>query len=87
MANTNKNNDWKTLFLRKQAQKRVLIVQYPEQPAQYFPKLKILMARDRRGPTSEAFTRATLPTYVLTRFERPCEVVFDRKYELSPGSI
>lgn len=94
LANTNKNNDWKNFLPTQTSSKEsfTLIVQYPgTTPVQYFPKLKNpdglnVIGEDGRPKRSQ---EPQGWTYVLTHFGTGdrVRVVFDRKYELSPGAL
>ena len=94
MANTNKTNDWKSFLPTQTSSKEsfTLIVQYPgTTPVQYFPKLKNPDGSNVIGEDGRP-KRSQEPqgwTYVLTHFGTGdrVRVVFDKKYELSPGAL
>lgn len=94
MANTNKTNDWKTFLPTQTSSKEnfTLIVQYPgTTPVQYFPKLKNPDGSNVIGEDGRP-KRSREPqgwTYLLTHFGTGdrVRVVFDGKYELSPGAL
>lgn len=94
LANNNKNNDWKTFLPTQTSSKEsfTLIVQYPgTTPVQYFPKLKNPDGSNVIGADGRP-QRSQEPqgwTYLLTHFGTGdrVRVVFDGKYELSPGAL
>lgn len=88
------NNNWKTFLpvQKKSKESFTLIVQYPgTTPTEYFPKLKNadgsnVIGEDGRPKRSREQKGWT---YSLIQFGTAdlVRVVFDKKYELSPGAL
>jgi hypothetical protein len=88
------NNNWKTFLpVRKKSKESfTLIVQYPgTTPTEYFPKLKNADGSDVIGEDGRPQRSREQKgwAYVLTQFGTAdrVRVVFDKKYELSPGAL
>lgn len=94
MANTTKNNDWKTLLPQQTSSKEsfTLIVQYPgTTPVQYFPKLKTPDGSNVIGEDGRP-KRSQEPqgwTYLFAQFGTGdhVRVVLDNQYELNPAVL